>query len=112
MDIDDGGEDEDTACDSEPQDADDAPLNESLVPGGLAWMQEPDGITFCLHTTAVTHGKFGTRLKWPRNMLDIGLAKKPIDYWNLMMPDIMGAIFPASPMLTDCQRLHVTSRLH
>ena len=112
MDLDDGGEDDEGARDPEQQDADDAPLHESLVSGGLPWMPEPEGITICPRASTVARGRFSTRLKWPRDMCGVGGAKKAIDYWNLMMPDIMGAIFPASPMLTDCQRLHVTSRLH
>jgi len=92
MDIDDGDEDLEAVPDPEPQDADDAPLNESLVPGGLAWMPEPDGIQICPRATSVPRGKFGTRLKWPRNVSELSVARKPIDYWNLMMPDIIDKV--------------------
>ena len=92
MDIDDGDEDGEPVRDPEPQDPDDAPLNDSLRPGGLAWMPEPEGITICPRASFVARGKFGTRLRWPRNMSDLGSAKKPFDYWDLMMPDVLDKV--------------------
>ena len=77
---------------ADPADADDAPLENSLQPGGLCWIPEPEGIGLCAREISNTSGKYLPKLRWPRRQDGLDLEHTSFDFWMLLFPNMLDNI--------------------